>query len=64
VRWTYQEQNRIGDHICYISDLRKLKSHFPEWTVTRTLDSILEEMVKAEMHKAKSQKATRALPVN
>jgi CDP-paratose 2-epimerase len=64
VRWTYQEQNRIGDHICYISDLRKVKSHFPEWTVTRTLDSILEEMVKAEMQKGVGLGDTRALPVD
>ena len=52
VKWTYQDQNRVGDHICYISDLRKLKSHFPEWTVTRTLDSIIEEMVKVELQRA------------
>jgi CDP-paratose 2-epimerase len=61
LKWSYQEQNRIGDHICYISDLRKMKSHFPEWTVTRTLDCILEEMVKAEMQKIRVGR-NRALP--
>ncbi len=44
--WKYVDENRIGDHICYISDLRKLKSHFPKWSITRPLDSILEEMVE------------------
>ncbi|MBD1843622.1 NAD-dependent epimerase/dehydratase family protein [Cyanobacteria bacterium FACHB-63] len=48
VNWVYVDQNRIGDHICYISDLRKMKSHFPNWTVTRSLPSIFEEMVVAE----------------
>lgn len=48
VNWVYVDQNRIGDHICYISDLRKLKSHFPEWTITRSLPKILEEMIAAE----------------
>lgn len=48
VAWSYQEQNRVGDHICYISDLRKLKSHFPTWSITRTLPQIIEEMVQAE----------------
>ena len=45
----YDKRNREGDHICYISDLKKLKSHFPGWTVTRSLDSIVEEMVEGEM---------------
>lgn len=44
----YQEQNRVGDHICYISDLRKLKSHYPRFALTRSLDGILQELVKAE----------------
>ena len=48
VRFTYDEQNRRGDHICYISDLRKLTSHYPEWRITRPLDGILKEMVEAE----------------
>ncbi len=45
---SYREQARTGDHICYISDLRKLKSHYPNWTITRSLESILEELVRAE----------------
>ena len=48
VNWTYSEQARKGDHICYISNLSKLKGHYPGWSVTRDLDSILEEMVAAE----------------
>ena len=59
--WRYQERNRVGDHICYISDLRKMKSHFPEWTVTRSLDSILEEMVRAAT--LRFEEAGCALPV-
>jgi CDP-paratose 2-epimerase len=48
VDWIYVDQNRIGDHICYISDLRKMKSHFPKWDITRSLKATLEEMVVAE----------------
>jgi CDP-paratose 2-epimerase len=48
IGWTYSEQARKGDHICYISNLAKLKSHYPGWSVTRNLDSILEEMAAAE----------------
>ena len=48
VNWVYVDQNRLGDHICYISDLRKLKTHFPEWGITRSLVDIFQEIIKAE----------------
>ena len=48
IQWCYDEQNRRGDHICYISDLRKLMSHYPEWSITRSLEDILKELVEAE----------------
>jgi len=48
IAYIYHEQNRKGDHICYISDLAKFKSHYPGWTVTRSLDAMLEEMIEAQ----------------
>jgi CDP-paratose 2-epimerase len=42
----YVDQNRKGDHICYISDMSKLRSHYPHWSITRSLDDILEELVR------------------
>lgn len=51
VQWTYRDEHRKGDHICYISDLRKLKQHYPEWSITRTLPQIIREMVHAEEQK-------------
>jgi CDP-paratose 2-epimerase len=43
--WEYVEQNRKGDHICYISDLRKLEEHYPAWRITKSLDDIWSEML-------------------
>lgn len=43
---TYSETNRVGDHICYYSDLTKLQTHFPEWKQEYSLDQIVEEMVQ------------------
>src|SRR5262249_12001037 len=40
----YVEKNRIGDHICYYSDLRKMKLHYPGWTITRSLPQIFQEI--------------------
>lgn len=52
--WSYDDTNRIGDHRCYISDLRKFKSHYPEWSITHPLDAILEEMVRWESERKRS----------
>ena len=48
IQRVYREQARKGDHICYISDIRKLQSHFPDWHITRDLPSILNEMIESE----------------
>jgi CDP-paratose 2-epimerase len=40
----YVEENRIGDHICYYSDLRKMQSHYPAWSISKTLPAIFEEL--------------------
>ena len=42
---TYSDNNRIGDHICYYSDLTKIMEHFPNWELTYNLDAIIEEMI-------------------
>ena len=44
-RYTYIEQNRIGDHICYYSDLRKMKKHCPKWSISKNLREIIREIV-------------------
>jgi CDP-paratose 2-epimerase len=43
-RWSYVDQNRSGDHICYYSDLRKMQSHFPAWGIAKSLQNIFEEI--------------------
>ncbi len=42
--YSYQEDNRVGDHIWYVSDLAKFKAHYPEWRVTYDVPRILQEM--------------------
>ena len=51
---TYQDQNRVGDHICYYSDLRKLQSHYPNWKLTYSLPQIVEQMVQLMSDAAKA----------
>ena len=40
----YVEKNRIGDHIWYISDVSKFKSHYPQWNFTYDLDRTIKEI--------------------
>jgi CDP-paratose 2-epimerase len=44
MNWQYVDENRIGDHICYYSDLRKMQAHYPEWKIAKTLPTIFEEI--------------------
>jgi CDP-paratose 2-epimerase len=45
--WTYFEANRIGDHICYYSDLTKMKAHYGEWDITKSLRQTIAEIATA-----------------
>jgi CDP-paratose 2-epimerase len=47
LRWQYDERARKGDHMCYISDLRKFRSHYPDWELTKSLDAIFGEIVSS-----------------
>jgi CDP-paratose 2-epimerase len=49
--YTYVDENRIGDHICYYSNLQKIHSHFPKWTLTKPLPVIFEEIASSWMNR-------------
>ncbi len=49
LEYTYTENNRSGDHIWYVSDVKKFKSHYPEWEYKYNLRNILEEIYEAQM---------------
>ena len=45
--YTYVDENRIGDHICYYSDLSKMREHFPAWDITISLNETIGQIVDA-----------------
>jgi CDP-paratose 2-epimerase len=45
--YAYIDQNRSGDHICYYSDLRKIKAHYPQWDITKSLPQTIDEIVRS-----------------
>jgi CDP-paratose 2-epimerase len=42
-KYTYLEENRSGDHICYYSHLRKMRTHYPTWDISRSLEETIGE---------------------
>jgi len=46
MKYRYVDENRIGDHICYYSDLRKMRAHYPAWDIRKPLDRIFEEIAR------------------
>jgi CDP-paratose 2-epimerase len=53
LHYDYDPVHRAGDHICYISDLSKVKSHFPDWRLQHNLSQILLEIVERRLGAAK-----------
>jgi len=47
MNYTYNDKNREGDHICYYSDLRKMKTHYPSWDITKSLNDTIGEIVES-----------------
>jgi CDP-paratose 2-epimerase len=45
--WTLSEENRIGDHIVYYTDLRRFRADYPEWTLSMSIDDIFDEFARA-----------------
>ena len=60
LRYTYNPANRVGDHICYISDLTKLHSHFPNWKLDYDLPRIVSGIIERHVTAASFTKALAA----
>jgi CDP-paratose 2-epimerase len=55
MNWSYTEDNRVGDHIWWVSDVRRFQSHYPEWRFTYDIRAML-----AEIHDAMRQRTRSA----
>ncbi|MCX6901548.1 MAG: NAD-dependent epimerase/dehydratase family protein [Verrucomicrobia bacterium] len=52
MKWEYVDKAREGDHICYISNLAKMRQHYPGWDITKNLDAIFSEIVDSWLERA------------
>ena len=51
MNYKINKQNRIGDHICYYSDLRKAKLHYPNWSIKINLENMITEIIEKYLKK-------------
>ena len=58
MKWRYVDENRVGDHICYYSDLTKMRTHYPNWNISKPLEVIFREIAGSWMERL-PQKAVR-----
>jgi CDP-paratose 2-epimerase len=54
LKHSYTEDNRSGDHIWYISDVRKFQAHYPDWKYKYGMRSILQEIFEAQAARAQA----------
>lgn len=53
----YRDENRMGDHIWYVSDVSRFQSHYPQWNLTYNVNDILQDI-----HNANQERWNKALP--
>lgn len=56
--WTYDDRTRIGDHIWYVSDLRKFSSHYPDWSITYDVEATLRSIHDEAVERWESERAS------
>lgn len=54
LQWTYSNTNRIGDHMWWVSDIRRFMEHYPGWTIHHDLRRTVQELVDAQVERAKA----------
>jgi CDP-paratose 2-epimerase len=59
MRHEYVEEARRGDHICYISDLSKMRAHYPGWDITKSLADIFNEIHDAWRARMRAESGAR-----
>jgi CDP-paratose 2-epimerase len=55
--WTYSDTNRAGDHVWWVSDIRKFAGHYPGWSLSYSLDKTIEEIYADVTEREASPKA-------
>jgi CDP-paratose 2-epimerase len=60
LEWEYSETNRIGDHIWYISDIRKFEGHYREWSLEYDLEALVRDLYERNVERWVQEAGTPA----
>ena len=55
--WSYTERSRIGDHIWWISDIRRFQTDYPHWRLHHSLDDIFDDLYAGACERLRRQAA-------
>ena len=44
--YSLKKKNRVGDHICYITDVSKFKKNYPKWNIKYSLKDIINQIIE------------------
>ena len=55
MNYSYTDNNRVGDHIWWISDVSKFKAHYPQWAYKYNLEDILNQMFESLTQRLKTE---------
>lgn len=55
MNWSYSEDNRIGDHIWWISDVSRFQSHYPDWVYAYDIERIIAEIYAEQLERGKTE---------
>lgn len=52
--WSYSEDNRVGDHIWWISDISRFENHYPDWAITHGIEDIMQTVLEGQSDRLKN----------
>jgi len=59
MNWVYSDENRLGDHIWWISDIRKFRNHYPSWNLTHDISATIAEIHDSLVERTRQAGASR-----
>ena len=51
LEYSYEDTNRMGDHMWYVSDVSKFQDHYPDWKLTKNVNDIISEIYEANVER-------------
>jgi CDP-paratose 2-epimerase len=64
LNWSYTDNNRVGDHVWWVSDIRRFQSHYPEWRLSYDIRTTLTEIHDVMRNRLRTSKRQAHAPAD